>query len=158
VNDPARPLLEVGRIARAHGLHGEVVVELVTDRQERVAPGARLSGPRGDLVVASSRPFGERWLVVFEGVTNRSQAEALHGAPLSAAPLDDAGGLWVHELVDSMVVELDGTERGRIVALQANPAADLLVLEDGALVPVVFVVETDAGRVVVDPPPGLFDL
>jgi hypothetical protein len=44
-----------------------------------------------------------------------------------------------------------------VAALQANPAHDLLVLEDGALVPVVFVVERGEGRIVVDPPAGLLE-
>jgi 16S rRNA processing protein RimM len=158
VNGAARPLLEVGRVSRAHGLAGEVVVELVTDRTERVEPGARLAGPAGELVVATSRAFGARWLVVFEGVTSRAQAEALRGARLSAAPLDDPSALWVHELVGSVVVEPDGTERGRVTAVQDNPAADLLVLDDGALVPVTFVIDAVPGRVVIDPPAGLFDL
>lgn len=155
---PGRPLLEVGRVARAHGLTGEVVVALLTDRVERVAAGSRLSSPRGELVVAGSRPFGGRWLVRFDGVTTREQADALHGTALSAPALDEPDELWVHELVGSVVVEADGTERGRITALQENPAADLLVLEGGQLVPVVFVVDTAPGRVVIDPPAGLFDL
>ena len=46
---------------------------------------------------------------------------------------------------------------GRVAAVEANPASDLLVLESGALVPMVFVVEAAAGRVVVDPPAGLLD-
>jgi 16S rRNA processing protein RimM len=158
VNGAGRPLLEVGRVARAHGLSGEVVVELLTDRQERLEPGTHLVGPGGELVVATSRPFGTRWLVVFEGVGNRTAAEALHGARLSAPALDDPGALWVHELVGATVVETDGTERGRVVALQDNPAADLLVLDDGALVPVVFVVDAAPGRLTIDPPPGLFEL
>jgi 16S rRNA processing protein RimM len=158
VNGSARPLLEVGRIARAHGLRGEVVVDLVTDRHERVQPGARLVGPRGELVVAASRPFGSRWLVDFAGVTTREQAEALHGAVLSAEAIDDPDALWVHDLIGSVVVEPDGTERGHVTAVQDNPAADLLVLDGGALVPMVFVVDVSPGRVVIEPPAGLFDL
>jgi 16S rRNA processing protein RimM len=56
------------------------------------------------------------------------------------------------------VVEADGTPRGRCVAVVENPAADLLELESGALVPVVFVTSHSPGRIVIDPPPGLFDL
>jgi 16S rRNA processing protein RimM len=48
-------------------------------------------------------------------------------------------------------------ERGRVESVQANPAADLLVLDSGALVPMVFVVEVGPGRIVVDPPAGLFE-
>src|ERR1044071_9868293 len=97
-----RPLLEVGRIARPHGLRGEVVVELSTDRHERVEPGAELSTPSGPLVVASSRPFGRRWLVMFEGVSTREQADALRGEVLLAEALDDPEAWWVHELIGSV--------------------------------------------------------
>ena len=45
-------MLEVGRITKPHGLRGEVIVELVTNRTERVAPGAVLHSSAGDLVVS----------------------------------------------------------------------------------------------------------
>ena len=56
------------------------------------------------------------------------------------------------------MVEVDGTTRGTCVSVVANPAADLLELDTGALVPVVFVTEHAAGRIVIAPPDGLFDL
>ena len=77
--------------------------------------------------------------------------------PVYAEPLDDPDELWVHELVGEAVVETDGTARGRCVAVVENPAADLLELDSGALVPVVFVVDHADGRIVIDPPAGLFD-
>lgn len=152
-------LLEVGRIGRPHGLGGEVSVLLSTDRTERVAPGAQLDTDRGPMVVRTARPHGGRWLVHFEGVDDRTDAEELRGLRLRAEAVDEPGALWVHELVGAVVSEVDGTERGRVEAVQDNPAADLLVLDDGALVPVVFIVEHEPGRrVVIDPPPGLFEL
>jgi 16S rRNA processing protein RimM len=63
----------------------------------------------------------------------------------------------VHHLVGAAVVELDGTDRGRCTAVIDNPAADLLELESGALVPMTFVVAFDGGVVTIDPPEGLFD-
>ena len=74
-----------------------------------------------------------------------------------AEPLVEEGILWVHELVGSAVREVGGTERGMVVAVQANPAHDLLVLDDGALVPIVFVVSCAEGVTVIDPPEGLFE-
>ena len=71
---------------------------------------------------------------------------------------DDAGELWVHELVGSELLDRSGRVLGRVTAVEANPASDLLVLESGHLVPMVFIVEAAAGRVVVDPPAGLLDL
>lgn len=156
-------LLEVGRIGRPHGLRGEVVVVLSTDREERLAPGARLGTDRGDLVVRAARRHQDRWIVSFEGHADREQVEELRGVALLAEPLDDPGELWVHELVGAEVVTTRGESLGRCTAVVANPAADLIELEGGGLVPVVFVVHHTSGgdapgRVTVDPPEGLLDL
>jgi 16S rRNA processing protein RimM len=102
-------------------------------------------------------------LVCFEGVADRTAAEALQGRELTAAPLGDdvelaADEMWVHELVGAVVVDRSGAELGTVTAVEANPAHDLLVLSGGALVPMVFVVEQRAGTIVIDPPEGLFDL
>ena len=152
------PLLEVGRIAKAHGVRGEVTVVLTTERLERLAPGAVLHTRRGPLEVVSARPHQGSHLVAFAGVPDRTAAEALRGLVLRAEALDDPDELWVHELVGRLLVEVDGTGRGTVTALEVNPASDLLVLDTGALVPLRFVVETTADRVVVDVPEGLFDL
>ncbi|MGI8936819.1 MAG: ribosome maturation factor RimM [Iamia sp.] len=152
-------LLEVGRVDKAHGLRGEVIVALTTDRTERVAPGTRLWVDEVEREVARSTPHHHRWIVAFAGVEGRDAAEALHGATLRAEPLDADDALWVHELVDAAVVLADGTEVGRVAAVQDNPAHELLVLESGALVPVVFVTDSSGlpDRVVIDPPAGLLD-
>ena len=150
-------LLEVGHITKPHGIKGEVIVRLISDRAERVAPGFVLQSDRGPLTVESSRPHQRDWIVAFEGVPDRNTAETMRGLVLRAAPLDDPDVLWVHELVGSRVVEADGTDRGVVTAVEANPASDLLVLDSGALVPLTFVVSTEPGRVVIDPPAGLFD-
>ena len=63
----------------------------------------------------------------------------------------------MHALIGSEVVDVAGRAHGRVEAVEANPASDLLVLGDGRLVPLVFVVESSAGRVVVDVPAGLLD-
>ena len=155
--DQAR--LEVGRIGRAHGLKGEVTVVLTTDRTERVEPGAVLHAGDRPLTVVSSRPHQGRWIVAFDGVADRSTAEALRGAVLSAEPLDDPDALWVHDLVGAEVVTADGRACGRVTEVVANPAHDLLELDSGRLVPVVFVVDESGlpDRLVIDPPPGLID-
>ena len=154
------PLLVVGSVARTHGLAGDVIVDLVTNRTERVAPGAELETDGGrTLRVVSSAPHGGRWRVHFDGVDNIDAATALRGAVLRAEPLEDAGELWVHQLVGAEVVDSTGTVRGTVTGVQANPASDLLVLDTGALVPLRFVVDLVPGvRVSVDVPDGLFDL
>lgn len=149
--------LEVGRIGKAHGLAGEVRVELWTE-DSRLAPGSVLSSDRGPLSVVSSRPHQDRHLVRFQGVVDREGAEALRGLMLRARPIERPGTLWVHELVGATVESSDGRELGVVAAVEANPASDLLVLADGGLVPLRFVVSHEPGqRVVVDVPDGLFD-
>jgi 16S rRNA processing protein RimM len=153
-------LLEVGRIHRAHGLRGEVQVSLLTERTERVAPGAELHTPQGTLTVVESRQHQGRWLVRFDGYADRTSAETLQGRVLSAPPIDDGEGFWVHEAIGAEVVTVAGDIVGTVTAIVANPAHDLLELDSGALVPLVFLVDDQSGpgRLVIDPPPGLFDL
>jgi 16S rRNA processing protein RimM len=151
--------LEVGRVGRAHGLHGEVSVTAVSNRPERFAPGSVLYDGDARLLVVASRPHQGRWLVRFEGVSDRNAAEALRGRLLRGDPVEapPEGEVWVHEVIGAEVVDRAGTALGRVVAVEANPAHDLLVLDDGGLVPMVFLVETAPGRLVVDPPEGLLD-
>ena len=156
-------MLEVARIIKPHGTRGEMVVELLTNRPERLASDAVLFGPEAEFVVERSRPFAGRWLVWFVGVHTFAAAEALRNTVLSAPPLEDPDALWVHDLLDAEVQDLSGTALGTVVSVMANPASDLLELDSGGLVPLHFVVESrlsEAGGrrvVVVDPPPGLFD-
>jgi len=152
--------LELGRVGRPHGIRGEVVVTLHTDRPERTAPGAVFHVGDRTLVLASARPHQGRWLVRFEGVTDRDAAEELRGATLVGEPLDDPGEgrIWVHELVGDEVRDVHGHALGHVLEVEVNPAHDILVLEDGVLVPMVFVVDRRPGVLVIDPPEGLLDL
>jgi len=152
-------LLEVGHIRRAHGLRGEVFVQLISDSDARVAPGAELIAGDETLVVESSRVASNgRRVVKFTQIGDRTTAESYANRLLRGRPIDDPDALWVHELIGRQVVEIDGTEHGECVAVIANPAADLLELDSGALVPSNFVVSNADGVIVVDTPEGLFDL
>ena len=152
-------MLEVGRVVKAHGLTGEVVVGLLTDRVERVAPGTVLDTDRGPLEIVAVRPYQGRWLVTFAGVVDRTGADRIRGLVLRAEPIDDPDAMWVHELIGADAVLPDGTVAGRVDAVQENPAADLLLLDTGALVPMRFVLGwDDARRVLIDPPEGLLEL
>jgi 16S rRNA processing protein RimM len=157
--------LEIGRVGRAHGLRGEVVVTPITNRAERFAAGSVLDVNGTPTRIVSSRPQQHRFVVRFDGVDDRDAAERLRGALLTAPPIDggrdgdpDAGGVWAHEAIGATVLDRDGNELGPVVAIEANPAHDLLVLESGALIPVVFVVDQAPGRIVVELPEGLLDL
>jgi 16S rRNA processing protein RimM len=151
--------LEVGHIRRAHGLRGDVFVQLVTDRTERLDVGSALRTSKGELIVEQSKllPNG-RWVVTFDQLTDRTTAEQWNNVALYAAPIDDDDALWFHELIGSRVVEVDGTDRGVCATVLANPAADILQLDSGHLVPTTFVVSRERGLITVDVPDGLFEL
>ncbi len=156
-------LLSVGRIAKPHGLKGELIVALSTNRVERVAVGSVLTLASGRrLTVSSSAAHNDRWRVRFADVPDRTAAEVLHGAELFAEPIEDPEALWIHELIHASVELPDGTSVGSVASVESAGASDLLVLDDGRMIPLVFVVATsgslaDGFRVVIDPPPGLLD-
>jgi 16S rRNA processing protein RimM len=155
----AEQRLEIGRIGRPHGLRGDVMVTLTTNLTERVAVGTTWWVGDREVTVEAARPHQGRHIVHLSGLDDRDDAAALTGTRVFALRLDDApdGEVWVHDVIGASVTDRAGREHGRVVAVEANPAHDLLVLENGALVPMVFVVEHDGDRVVIDPPEGLLD-
>jgi 16S rRNA processing protein RimM len=147
---------------RPHGLRGEVVVELVTNRLERLAHGSRLvalvgAGEGRTLEVEGSRPHKGRHLVRFTGVERAEEAEALRGARLLAEPIVDPEAMFVHELIGCEVRDASGRHVGVVSSVEANPASDLLVLDGGGLVPLRFVTGRHPGVLVVDVPDGLLE-
>jgi 16S rRNA processing protein RimM len=167
-------LLVVGRIGRAHGLRGEVLVDVRTDEPERrLAPGTVLAtdpGTAGPLTIATGRVHSGRLLLHFSGVPDRTAAEALRGVLLLAdidpdALPDDDDEWYDHQLVGLDVVAVDGSVVGEVREVLHLPGHDVLAVSrpDGteALVPFVseIVPEVDiaANRLLVTPPPGLLD-
>lgn len=151
-------LLDVGRITRAHGLKGDVIVTLWSTLPERLDPDSVLTTEHGTLTVVRSQVQGTGYLVQFREITNRTRAEEMRGTLLRAEAREIEGALWAHEMIGSRLVDEGGVDRGEVVAMENNPASDLLVLDSGALVPLRFVVEVQPGKVVrVDVPEGLFE-
>ena len=163
----------VARIGKAHGLRGEVTVQVLTaSPDERFVPGATfVTEPvaAGPLVLRSARDHNGILLLAFERTDDRSGAEALRGIKLLANPLEDHGDddTWYErDLVGLKAVTVGGDEVGEVTGLESRPSQDLLVLRltDGreALVPFVTAivpeVDIEGGRVVLDPPAGLLDL
>jgi 16S rRNA processing protein RimM len=139
-------------------LRGDVVVTPITNRTERFRPGGELFLDDRPVTIASSRPLKDAFVIRFEGVDDRNAAEALRGKLLTASPLvGDDDELWAHEVIGAEVRERTGRSLGPVVAIEANPAHDLLVLDSGALIPVVFVVEHHDGVIVVELPEGLLE-
>jgi len=151
--------LEIGKVARAHGLRGELMVDLTTDQIEaRCVPGARWYAGDRALTVDTVKAHQHRWIVTFDGVASREAADALAGKVLTAEPIDDPDALWVHDLIGAHVVDQTGTDRGVVTGVLANPAHPILELDSGGLVPTVFVTEFTDGVVHIEAPDGLFDL
>jgi 16S rRNA processing protein RimM len=150
-------LLEIGRIGKPHGLRGEVSVLITSDQPERTRPGAVWHLDDGPVTVSAIRPHQQRWIATLPGVSSREAAEAMRGQVIYAEPLDDDDALWAHELLGAEVRTPDGASWGTIASVVANPANDLLELDDGTLVPAVFVTDSSGlpEHVVVDPPEGL---
>lgn len=170
--------LVVGRVAKSHGVRGELVVEVRTDSpDERFAPGARLRGraPRGgpvrEYTVTSARDHSGRLLLTLAEVAGREAADALRGTLFvidsdELAPSDDPDEFYDHELEGLTVQLVDGTTVGTVREVLHSPAGELLAVtsaDDGreilipfvtAIVPTVSLAE---GRVIVDPPEGLLE-
>ncbi|MHB1087452.1 MAG: ribosome maturation factor RimM [Acidimicrobiales bacterium] len=153
-----RPTLEVGRIVKAHGLRGQVIVDLWTDRSERLATGTELLTDKGAIVVLAAAAHQDRYIVTFDLIKTREDAEAWRGVVLSAPRIDDDDVIWIDQLFGAQVYDESGVQRGVVVDVESNPASDILVLDNGALVPLTFVTNVEANvRVDVDVPEGLFE-
>ncbi|WP_375384098.1 ribosome maturation factor RimM [uncultured Microbacterium sp.] len=177
-----RAQLRVGRLVKAHGLKGALKLELFTDDPDgRFVPGATftLQVPEASpwhgkpLTVREFRWMNSHPVAFFEGVEDRDVAESLVKAILWIDEDDDAAvaedDAWYdHQLVGLDVVR-DGLVAGRVIRVDHFPAQDLLIVRtpggaDGeaeVLVPfvkaIVPVVDIAGGRVIVTPPPGLFE-
>lgn len=170
--------LTVGRVAKAHGIGGEVVVEIRTDDPgSRFAPGNTLRGKasRGggerDFIVESAREHGGRLLVRLAGVTDRDSADALRGTLFvvdsdDLPPIDEPDTYYDHQLEGLHVRTTAGRDVGLVAEVLHTAAGELLAVRRGdggeVLVPFVGAIVTSVSlddRVVeIDPPEGLLDL
>jgi 16S rRNA processing protein RimM len=163
--------LVVGRAGRAHGLGGEVAVDVRTDQPDiRFAVGASLLTDKGDWTVASVRWHSGRLLVRFSQATDRTTAEALRGTDLfvdvdeTEIP-EEPDAFYDHQLIGLPAEFAAGGNAGVVADVIHLPAQDLLAIrtDDGAEVLVPFVVEivpvvdVVGRRLVIDPPGGMFD-
>jgi len=140
-------------------LRGEVEIAVESDNPQRFAPGSRFDN---GLVIATSRTHNGRTIVTFEGHADRNAAEALRGTALEidpdeARPLDDDEH-WDHDLIGCTVVTLDGDVIGVVDDVVQQPSGSLLQVGKH-LIPLVreIVTSVEAGKIVIDPIPGLLD-
>ncbi len=132
-------------------------VDFFSDHDARTSPGSRLWAAGRWFVIATSKKQADRWLVQFVDMKDRNESQLLSNIDLYGEPIDDPETLWVHEMIGSRVVGVDGTEHGTCVAVIDNPAHPIIELDNGFLVPTPFVVAHENGRITIDPPEGLFE-
>jgi 16S rRNA processing protein RimM len=170
--------LVVGRVVRAHGITGEVVVDVRTDDPDgRFAPGSTLRGrAKGgavrDYVVDSARDHGGRLLVRLAGVADRDAADSLRGTlfivdSADLPPIDDPDEYYDHQLEGLRVRTTAGVEIGTVAEVLHTAAGELLAIrgegDDGeVLVPFVSAIVTSVSLedqiIEIDPPEGLLEL
>ena len=168
----------VGRVRKAHGIRGELVVESLTDTPDATfASGRRvfagtvtgeLSPDRRELTVGSSRPFKGGWIVAFESIQDRNDAECWREryllVPSSELAPPREGEVFLHELL-GLRVELPSGERlGDVVSTYELPQGlvlDVALPSGSVLLPyrsdVILRVDLENGVLVAEPPPGLMD-
>jgi 16S rRNA processing protein RimM len=169
--------LIVGRVAKAHGVTGELVVDIRTDDPElRFAQGAVLRTRASDhreqnYVVAAVRPHGNRLLLRLEGVSDRDAADALRGSlfvidSADLPPIDEPDTYYDHQLEGLRVRTTAGRDIGTVTEVLHTGAGELLAVDRAdvgeLLVPFVSAIVTsvslDSGIVEIDPPEGLLEL
>jgi 16S rRNA processing protein RimM len=170
--------LVVGRVVRAHGINGEVVVEIRTDDPAaRFAPGTtlRAKGSRGkqerSYVVDDVREHSGRLLVRLAEVADRDAADALRGSLFvvdsdDLPPIDEPDTFYDHQLEGLRVRTVTGSDVGVVTEVLHSGAGELLAVKgdsgEEVLVPFVSAIVTsvslDDGTVDIDPPDGLLDL
>ncbi|MCV7251452.1 ribosome maturation factor RimM [Mycobacterium hackensackense] len=169
--------LVVGRVVKAHGISGEVVVDVRTDDPDaRFTPGARLRGfKRGgaqrEFVIEAVREHGNRLLVRLAGVNDRNGADEVRGTVFlvdtdDLPPITDPDEFYDHELEGLAVRTVAGAAVGTVAEVLHTAAGELLSVTtpEGAEILVPFVgaivtsVSLDDQLVVIDPPDGLLNL
>jgi 16S rRNA processing protein RimM len=165
-------LLAVGRVARAHGVRGRILlVPYNEDSQELVRVGElwlrAAEGEPRKYEVARAERANLGYLVALRGVDDRDAADALRGLEAlvdrAALPAADEDELYAVDLIGMSVVDAAGVERGTVVEVESAGLQDLLRVDSAgkvALVPFGLVREVDeaARRISIDAPEGLFDL
>jgi 16S rRNA processing protein RimM len=150
--------LVVGFLRRAHGLRGEIIMDLHTDFPERLQGGRKLllGEARRPATLAGTRPHAKGMLVKFEGVNNPEEAGQLRNqwVYVNAAdvPSLPEGRLYQHELFGFEVEDENGNRLGELVEIIETGANNVYVVRNETgkeiLLPAIpsVVLETDTAR------------
>ena len=164
----------VGRIARAHGIRGQVILDSETDfPDERFHPGAEVfierNGGVEALTITTVRFHRDRPIVGIEGVTTMTEAETLAGCELRVprerlAPLPPET-FYRHDLVGCEVYDRAGVRVGIVRGVEGTLGGSRLVVDGPRgeiLIPlaaeICTAVDVGVKRIVIDAPDGLLEL
>jgi 16S rRNA processing protein RimM len=172
-SEPGGAWIVVGRVVKPHGVHGDVVAEVITDFPERLTDGVRFGlgegdAPAGFFEAYRVRYHKGRWLLSVTGIRDRDTVEGWRGQYmfLPEQSLDQLpeGCYYEHQLVGFECRSLDDLPLGHVEGVDQGSVQTRLVVRRGQrqfLVPFVpqIVPSVDLERrvVILDPPPGLLD-
>jgi 16S rRNA processing protein RimM len=132
---PGEPAyLAVGKLRHAHGVHGEILMEIYTDFPERLQPQDILYlGPAaGELRLLKSRTHREGLLMTFEGFTTPEEVGQLRNQIVYVRTQDRPplaeGEYYHHQLIDLAVISEEGVRIGKVVEILETGASDVLVV------------------------------
>jgi 16S rRNA processing protein RimM len=157
-------LLAVGRVARAHGIRGRVLIAPYNADSDGLAHVRRMWLGEREFEVERAERVNLGYLVALRGVADRDQAGALRGEEVrvdrAELPALQEGEMYAIDLIGYEVSDPQGTVRGVVEDVEEAGPQDLLRLQGGTLVPLALVkeVQPQARRIVVDAPEGLFEL
>ena len=146
-------------VAGAHGIKGELRLKLFADSAESLARHSRLYVGGREVVVREVKDGGKVAIARFEGISDRSSAEALRGQLVEIdrdkLPSLDEGEYYHADLIGLPCVDRDGAAVGTVVAVENFGAGDLLEVEtEGRKALIPFrdgIADLDDGRIVLDP-------
>jgi 16S rRNA processing protein RimM len=153
-------LILIGRITGAHGIRGAVKIKSLAANPADIAKYGPLQTPSGStLEILRMKLANDEFIADLKDIKDRNAAEALKGTDLfisrESLPKPEAGEFYLHDLVGKQVLT-EGKTLGTVTSIENYGAGDLIELDNGELIPVVFITET-TDVISVELPPAYLD-
>lgn len=170
---PADQFILIGRVAKAHGLKGEVKFHPFSGEADNINQYRRLvlvnkTGRKSlPLDIKKSRVAGKAAIIHIDGIESREKAEEIYGMGVLIYKEDlpnlDKNEFYYHDLIGLPVQTTDGTLLGKVIRIFSNGAQEVMEIRKSGhhhLIPVVqdIVIHHDEEKIIIAPPPGLLDL
>lgn len=130
--------LAVGTLRRPHGVHGDLLLDLITDFPERLKPGTYLyfGDKKLALKITRRRPHGDGLILGFEGISTTEQAAKYRAQTVyvradDRPPLPD-GEYYHHQIIGLNVVDESGAVLGVVTEIIETGANDVYVVKNAA--------------------------